>query len=96
MMSEQPTVETVLMDMDGVLVRGTQLIPGADAFIERLRAAGKRFQVLTNNSMYTPRDLQARLHHIGLPVQAEELFTSGLATAQFLHQPPAEAGRHGV
>lgn len=85
-MSDDPAIETVLMDMDGVLVRGTQLIPGADAFIERLRAAGKRFQVLTNNSMYTPRDLQARLHRIGLLVQTEELFTSGLATAQFLHQ----------
>jgi NagD protein len=74
-----------LMDMDGVLVRGVQLIPGADNFIERLRAQGLPFLVLTNNSLYTPRDLQLRLERIGLRVRAEEIFTSALATAQFLH-----------
>ncbi len=79
-------VMTVLMDMDGVLVRGSQIIPGADTFIERLRAAGKPFLILTNNSLYTARDLQARLEHIGLPVRPEEIFTSALATAQFLKQ----------
>jgi len=86
-MSENPAaIATYLMDMDGVLIRGTHLIPGADAFIERLRAAGKPFLILTNNSMYTARDLQARLERIGLHVQTNELFTSGLATAQFLKQ----------
>ena len=74
-----------LMDMDGVLVRGTQLVPGADSFIERLRVQGIPFLVLTNNSLYTPRDLQLRLERIGLRVHEEELFTSALATAQFLH-----------
>jgi NagD protein len=74
-----------LMDMDGVLVRGAQLIPGADAFIARLRTREIPFLVLTNNSLYTPRDLQLRLERIGLRVRAEELFTSALATAQFLH-----------
>ena len=61
-----------LMDMDGVLVRGAQLIPGADNFIERLRAQGIPFLVLTNNSLYTPRDLQLRLERIGLRVHEEE------------------------
>jgi NagD protein len=78
------TVETYLMDMDGVLVRGAQLIQGAAEFIERLRASGKRFLILTNNSLYTPRDLQARLTRLGLAVPPEALFTSALATAQFL------------
>jgi NagD protein len=64
----------------------TYLIPGADAFIQQLRAAQRRFLIITNNSMYTPRDLQARLNGIGLSVQTDELFTSGLATAQFLKQ----------
>jgi NagD protein len=73
-----------LMDMDGVLVRGTRLISGADAFIAQLRERNIPFLVLTNNSLYTPRDLQVRLEHIGLGVRAEELFTSALATAQFL------------
>lgn len=78
-------VETYLMDMDGVLVRGAQLITGAAEFIERLRARGMRFLILTNNSLYTARDLQARLFRIGLDVPAEALYTSALATAQFLH-----------
>ena len=77
--------KTYLMDMDGVLVRGTQLIPGADEFIGRLRAAGIPFSVLTNNSLYTPRDLQVRLQRTGLHISTDELFTSALATAQFLH-----------
>ena len=76
---------TYLMDMDGVLVRGAQLIPGADTFISRLRAANKPFLILTNNSLYTPRDLQARLALSGLQVSVDELYTSALATAQFLH-----------
>ena len=87
-MSESPAAEimTYLMDMDGVLVRGAQLIPGADEFIGRLRAANKPFLILTNNSLYTPRDLQARLELSGLHVSVDELYTSALATAQFLHR----------
>jgi 5'-nucleotidase len=79
------TPRAYLMDMDGVLVRGAQLISGADGFIARLRAREIPFLVLTNNSLYTPRDLQLRLERIGLRVRAEDLFTSALATAQFLH-----------
>lgn len=79
-----------LMDMDGVLVRGATLIPGADDFIARLRDNGIPFLILTNNSLYTQRDLQARLTRVGLHVQPDELFTSALATAQFLQsQKPA-------
>jgi NagD protein len=78
-------VQSYLMDMDGVLVRGRQLIAGADAFIARLRERGIPFLILTNNPLYTPRDLQVRLASIGLHVQQDELFTSALATAQFLH-----------
>jgi NagD protein len=78
------TVQTYLMDMDGVLVRGARLIPGTLEFIERLRARGKSFLILTNNSLYTPRDLQARLSRVGLDVASEALYTSALATAQFL------------
>ena len=77
-------IAAYLMDMDGVLVRGAQLIPGAADFITRLRAAGKPFLILTNSSVYTPRDLQARLAHSGLEVAPTEIYTSALATAQFL------------
>ena len=95
--SELQGVQAYLMDMDGVLVRGTQLIPGADEFIARLRQRGVPFLILTNNSLYTPRDLQVRLANIGLHVQQEELFTSALATAQFLNtQTPGGAASEPV
>src|SRR5689334_16519693 len=70
--------------MDGVLVLGSQLVPGANEFIHRLQERGAKFLVLTNNSIYTQRDLQARLLHSGLDVPAEAIYTSALATAQFL------------
>ena len=71
--------------MDGVLVRGNQPIPGAQQFIERLITADAKFAVLTNNPMFTPRDLQHRLANAGLDVPENRLFTSAMATAQFLH-----------
>lgn len=72
------------MDMDGVLVHEQSAIPGADRFLARLAERGKRFLVLTNNSMYTRRDLAARLRAIGLGVPEEAIWTSALATAKFL------------
>ncbi len=73
-----------MTDMDGVLVHEGRLIPGADAFIERLRATGKPFLVLTNNSIFTPRDLQFRLRSSGIDLPVESIWTSALATAAFL------------
>ncbi|HLZ57678.1 MAG TPA: HAD-IIA family hydrolase [Ktedonosporobacter sp.] len=78
-------IKHYLIDMDGVLVRGATLIPGATEFIQRLRTQGIPFLIFTNNSLYTPRDLQVRLSYIGLDVPPEAIFTSALATAQFLH-----------
>jgi NagD protein len=72
------------MDMDGVLVHDERAIPGADAFVGRLRELGRPFLVLTNNSIYTPRDLAARLRASGLDVPEESIWTSALATATFL------------
>jgi NagD protein len=73
-----------LMDMDGVLVHEERAIPGADRFIGRLRESGAPFLVLTNNSIYTRRDLAARLRTSGLDVPEESIWTSALATATFL------------
>jgi NagD protein len=73
-----------ICDMDGVLVRGSQVVPGANEFIQRLQQAGAKFLVLTNNSLYTPRDLHVRLQRIGLEVPPNAIYTSALATAQFL------------
>lgn len=83
-MRERKAVESWLTDMDGVLVHEGLPIPGAGEFIGRLRASGKSFLVLTNNSIYTPRDLTARLHRLGLDVPEHAIWTSALATAQFL------------
>lgn len=83
-------IKNYLTDMDGVLLRGSALIPGALEFIQRLRAKGIPFLILTNNSLYTPRDLQMRLHYVGLDVPPEAIFTSALATAQFLHSQRPE------
>src|ERR671923_469114 len=70
--------------MDGVLVREEHPIPGANRFLQRLRVRGSPFLVLTNNSIYTPRDLAARLGRIGLDVGEEAIWTSALATANLL------------
>ncbi len=74
-----------LIDMDGVLVRGNVPIPGAAEFIARLLEREARFLILTNNSLYTPADLQLRLQRIGLDLPDGHIYTSALATAQFLH-----------
>jgi len=73
-----------LSDMDGVLIREGEAIPGAREFIEALAAKGRRALLLTNNSIWTPRDLAARLERAGLSVPEESIFTSALATADFL------------
>ena len=70
--------------MDGVILKGTTLIPGAADFLHRLQSQKNPFLIFTNNSQYTPRDLQMRLHYMGLDVPSEAIFTSALATAQFL------------
>ncbi len=74
-----------LIDMDGVLISGSRIIPGADAFIERLRSQERKFVLLTNNSRHTPRDLAFNLQGLGLNIRAENIFTSAIATARFLH-----------
>jgi NagD protein len=73
-----------LTDMDGVLVHEERALPGAAEFLQRLLERGRRFLVLTNNSIFTPRDLSARLSRAGLSVPVESIWTSALATADFL------------
>ena len=84
-MTERGPVASWLTDMDGVLVHEGRAIPGATEFVAALRGSGKPFLVLTNNSMYTPRDLRARLARSGFDLPTGAIWTSALATAQFLH-----------
>ena len=78
--------KSFLLDMDGVLVRGRTPIPGAQEFLARLEQTKTSFMILTNNPIYTPRDLSHRLSQVGLQVTEKHLFTSAMATAQFLAQ----------
>jgi NagD protein len=83
-MNDPKPVEAWLTDMDGVLVHEEHALPGASEFIAALQEHGRRFLILTNNSIYTPRDLRARLRLSGIDVPEEAIWTSALATAQFL------------
>lgn len=82
----EPTTDkkNYLLDMDGVLIRGNDLIPGADKFVNELTEKGYKYLVFTNNPLYTPRDLAQRLQAIGINVSPERIFTSSMATAKFL------------
>ncbi|MGC5627723.1 HAD-IIA family hydrolase [Georgenia sp. Z1344] len=81
---EVKPVDSWLTDMDGVLVHEESALPGAVDFIDALKSADLPFSVLTNNSIYTPRDLRARLLASGLDIPEESIWTSALATAEFL------------
>ena len=81
---ENATGLSYLMDMDGVLVHEEHLVPGADDFLTELQNTRTPFMVLTNNSIRTPRDLQARLRRTGLDIPESAIWTSALATATFL------------
>jgi NagD protein len=83
-------IECFLTDMDGVLVHEEEPLPGAAELIDRWVTTSKRFLVLTNNSIYTARDLSARLARSGLNIPEENIWTSALATAAFLKQQPGD------
>ncbi len=75
-----------LIDMDGVLTRGSEIIPGADVFVRQLRARDIPFRLLTNNSQRTRRDIAAKVVRLGIEIDEEHVFTSAMATARFLAQ----------
>lgn len=73
-----------LIDMDGVIYRGKQLVPGAERFIAQLLERDVPFAFLTNNSQRTRRDVAARLARMGIHVSESHIFTCAMATARFL------------
>ena len=85
-MAERTEIECWLTDMDGVLVHENDAIPGASELLAGWEAAGTPYLVLTNNSIFTARDLSARLRASGLSVPEDRIWTSALATASFLQQ----------
>jgi len=82
--------EGYIVDMDGVLTRGNQLIPGADLFLDWIQNSNKRFVFLTNSSDKSPVMIREKFKRLGVSIPAEAFFTSAMATAQFLaNQNPA-------
>ena len=79
-------IKNYLIDMDGVLISGDTVIPGAVHFIEQLNASQGKFLVLTNYPVYTAKDLAHNLQKMGLNIPPELIFTSAMATAQFLEK----------
>lgn len=79
-------IECWLTDMDGVLVHENHAIPGASELIQHWRDTETPYLVLTNNSIFTARDLSARLAASGIVVPEDRIWTSALATAAFLKQ----------
>jgi NagD protein len=75
-----------LIDMDGVIYRGHDLIPSAERFIAELRAANVPFLFLTNNSQRTRRDVATKIKRLGIDADEEHVFTCAMATARFLAQ----------
>lgn len=75
-----------LIDMDGVLVHEGTALDGAKEFLERLAEKDIPYLILTNNSIFTARDLSERLRSSGLSVPMDKIWTSALATASFLSQ----------
>src|SRR4051794_13912744 len=73
-----------LIDMDGVIYRGGNLIPGAERFIGKLGEGDIPFRFLTNNSQRTRRDVATRLQRLGIDVEPEHVYTCALATARYL------------
>ena len=79
-------IKGFICDMDGVIYRGNQIIPGVREFIDWIQKENKKFLFLTNNSCYTPKELQQKLARMGLDVSEDHFYTSALATAAFLKE----------
>lgn len=80
------TIKGFICDMDGVIYHGNQILPGVREFIQWMQDENKEYLFLTNNSGYTPRELNQKLARMGLDVPEEHFYTSALATAAFLRQ----------
>ena len=81
--------------MDGVIYHGNQILPGVPEFIQWLHDEKKEYLFLTNNSGYTPRELNQKLERLGLDVPEEHFYTSALATAAFLKEQAAGCSAFG-
>lgn len=79
-------IELFVLDMDGTLYLGDEIIDGAIEFIRKIADSGRQYIYLTNNSSRAGADYVTRLQKMGFPCEAKNIFTSGMATAEYLSQ----------
>jgi NagD protein len=80
-----------LLDMDGVIYKGKELIDGSADFLEKLKNFGIPYLFVTNNSQRTRRDMALRLNRLGIDAKSEDIFTCAMATARFLAEKKPDA-----
>ena len=85
-----PAPRLIIFDLDGVVYRGPEPIPGAAALVSALRAAGMATRFATNNSMATRSAYATRLAGHGIVARPDEIVTSTWAT--ITHLQCARAG----
>ncbi|PWK08360.1 TIGR01457 family HAD-type hydrolase [Tumebacillus permanentifrigoris] len=77
-------IDAYLIDLDGTLYRGNEVIEDAPAFVEWLQASGKSYLYVTNNSSRTPEQVAEHLQHLGIKAEAEHVFTSSQVAAEYI------------
>ena len=82
-----------ICDMDGVIYRGGNLLPGVREFVDWLNREAKKFLFLTNNSGQTPLELKLKLQNMGMDIDESHFYTSAMATAKFVSEHRAVIGR---
>ena len=91
--SPRPAPQLVIFDLDGVVYRGAEAVPGAVALVSALRQRGTSVRFATNNSMATREAYVTRLSQMGIPARLDEIATSTSATIDHLHAHLPEIGR---
>jgi HAD superfamily hydrolase (TIGR01457 family) len=86
--------EAFLLDLDGVVWRGEEAIPGAAETILHLRELGKRVVFVTNNASRTPREYAAKLIRLQIPTDAQDIVTSAHAVVEHLRTIGVRQGEH--
>ena len=85
------SIDGLLIAIEGVLIRGTEVIPGAHEALQTLRARGIPYRFITNSTIYCRHTLVERLQAMGFPIQLEELFTATYAAARYLQEQKAQS-----
>ncbi len=79
-------IRLFLFDMDGTLYLGNRLFSFTKELLATIRAQGKQYLFLTNNSAKSVKDYVTKLSAMGIEASPEDFFTSSQATAYYLHQ----------